>query len=44
MDMNGLKKVEVSLSAGDAVIEYDEKKVSIEKIVEQINNEGYEVG
>jgi len=42
-EQEGVKKVEVSHSEGDAIIEYDEEKIDISTIKNIIKDEGYEV-
>lgn len=37
----GVKKAEVSLERGQAVVEYEESKVTVEQMVEAIKQAGY---
>ena len=41
--LDGINSVQVDLSAGTVKVEFDSSKVSVEKIKEAIDEEGYDV-
>jgi len=42
-ELEGVKKVEVHLQEGKVDIDYDETKITIEKLKEAIEEQGYDV-
>jgi len=42
-ELEGVKSCDVSQKRGEAVVEYDENMVKIDKIIDTIKEEGYEV-
>jgi copper chaperone len=42
-ELDGVEKVEVSLEKGTVEVEYDDKKVTIEKMKNAIEDQGYDV-
>lgn len=42
--IGGVDEVKVSLESKDVTVRFDESKVAIEKIVEAIEEQGYQVG
>lgn len=42
-DLDGVSRVEVHLQEGTVNVDYDETKVSIEKLKEAIEEQGYDV-
>lgn len=44
MELDGVKKVDVSLEGGSVEIAFDESKTDMGSIAETIEDQGYEVG
>lgn len=42
-DLDGISSVEVNLDAGNAEVEYDASKVSLDKMKEAVEDQGYDV-
>ena len=42
-ELNGVQHVEVNLSEAKVTVEFDQNKVSLESIIEAIDDQGYEV-
>ncbi len=43
-DLQGVKKIDVDFNSNKAAVEFDESKISLEKIIAQIKELGYRPG